>query len=86
MAIDEDYLIDGSPRSNGARYINHSCQPNAKAYRTGLRIWIWSIRAIKIGEEITIDYGKKYFDDFIKPVGCKCDKCIKNESRKYNKL
>ena len=78
MAIDEDYLIDGSPRSNAARYINHSCQPNAKAYRTGVRVWIWSIRDIKVGEEITYDYGKKYFDDFIKPVGCKCEKCIKN--------
>lgn len=77
MTIDEDYLIDGSPRSNAARYINHSCQPNAKAYRTGVRIWIWSIREIEASEEITIDYGKKYFDDFIKPAGCKCEKCAK---------
>ena len=77
MTIDEEYLIDGSPRSNAARYINHSCRPNAKAYRTGARIWIWSIEAIKAGEEITIDYGKKYFDDFIKPKGCKCEKCAK---------
>ncbi len=77
MTIDEEYLIDGSPRSNAARYINHSCQPNAKAYRTGIRIWIWSIRSIEAGEEITIDYGKKYFDDFIKPVGCKCVRCVK---------
>jgi len=78
MAIDAEYFIDGSPRSNAARYINHSCLPNARAYRTGVRVWIWSIRDIKAGEEITYDYGKKYFDDFIKPVGCKCEKCIKN--------
>lgn len=77
MNLDDDYFIDGSPRSNLARYINHSCQPNAKAFRTGVRIWIWSIREIKAGEEITYDYGKKYFDDFIKPVGCKCEKCYK---------
>lgn len=38
MALDEDYVVDGSPRSNAARYINHSCQPNAKAYRTGARV------------------------------------------------
>jgi len=25
MTIDEQYRIDGSPRSNKARYINHSC-------------------------------------------------------------
>jgi SET domain-containing protein len=77
MTIDEEYLIDGSARSNRARYINHSCRPNAKAFRTRLRVWIWSMRAIKAGEEITINYGRNYFDDFIKPVGCKCLKCLK---------
>jgi SET domain-containing protein len=77
MAIDEEYRIDGSPRSNKARYINHSCRPNAKAYRNGLRVWIWSTRAIEAGEEITYDYGKEYFNDFIKPIGCKCAKCLK---------
>ena len=77
MKLDEEYFIDGSPCSNKARYINHSCEPNARAYRAGIRVWIWSIRAIQAGEEITYDYGKKYFDDFIKPVGCKCGKCIK---------
>lgn len=75
MEIDEDHFIDGSPRSNAARYINHSCEPNAKAYRTGVRVWIWSIRDIEAGEEITYDYGEKYFNDFIKPKGCKCSKC-----------
>lgn len=77
MALSDEYVIDGSPRSNRARYINHSCEPNARAYRTGARIWIWSIRAIKAGEEITYDYGEKYFDEQIKPVGCKCAKCFK---------
>ena len=77
MEIDDEHLIDGSPHSNRARYINHSCQPNAKAYRTGVRVWIWSIRAIEAGEEITYDYGEEYFNDFIKPVGCKCAECIK---------
>jgi hypothetical protein len=77
MALDGDYFIDGSPESNAARYINHSCQSNAKSYRSGARVWIWSIRAIEAGEEITYDYGKNYFNDFIKPLGCKCIKCVK---------
>lgn len=79
MTLNEDYVIDGSPRSNKARYINHACEPNAKAYRTGARVWIWSLRAIEAGEEITIDYGKDYFDEQIKPVGCKCAKCFSEE-------
>jgi SET domain-containing protein len=77
MALDDEYFIDGSPRTNLARYINHSCAPNAKAYRTGVRVWIWSLRDIAAGEEITYDYGKKYFEDFIQPKGCRCAKCLR---------
>lgn len=75
--LDEKRSIDGSSRQNIARYINHSCRPNARGYTTGNRIWIWSLREIKAGEQITIDYGKSYFNDHIKPVGCKCEKCLK---------
>lgn len=76
--INSRRFIDGSPRSNLARYLNHSCEPNARAYLSGKRIWIWSIRTIEAGEEITIDYGKEYFEQFIKPQACKCDKCNPN--------
>lgn len=75
LTMDEKYVIDGSPRTNTARYINHSCRPNARAYTSGVRVWIWSLRSIKAGEEITMNYGKEYFDDHIKPKGCKCRKC-----------
>jgi SET domain-containing protein len=75
FGVNSKWSIDGTPRSNLARYINHSCQPNAVAYVSGRRVWIWSKRAIKPGEEITYNYGKEYFDDHIRPVGCKCEKC-----------
>jgi uncharacterized protein len=75
FGLNSKWSIDGSPRSNTARYINHSCRPNAEAFVTRHRVWIWSKRKIKVGEEITYDYGKEYFDDHIKPRGCKCDKC-----------
>lgn len=74
--INDDYAIDGSPRSNIARYINHSCLPNAEAFVTGKRVWIWSKLEIKSGEEITLDYGEAYFNDYIRPKGCKCVKCL----------
>jgi SET domain-containing protein len=38
-------------------------------------VWIWALRSIKPGEEITYDYGKEYFDGIIEPMGCKCEKC-----------
>ncbi len=74
--VDEKRAIDGSPRSNLARYLNHSCRPNAEGLSSRRRIWIWSKKAIKAGEEITIDYGKEYMDEHITPKGCKCKKCI----------
>lgn len=74
--INTKWSIDGSSRNNTARYLNHSCKPNAEAFVSGHRIWIWSKRDIKNAEEITINYGREYFDDKIKPVGCKCRKCF----------
>lgn len=73
--IDDDWTIDGSPRSNTARYINHSCDPNCESEIVGDRIHINAIKNIKPGEELSFDYGEEYFDEFIKPVGCKCNKC-----------
>ena len=75
FGLDKKWTIDGSPRSNIARYINHSCKPNAEAIISGGRVWIWSRRNIKPGEEIAYNYGKEYFEDVIRPIGCKCEKC-----------
>lgn len=79
--LDDEHIIDGSPRSNLARYINHSCSPNAEERISRKRIWIWSQRKIQAGEEITIDYGQEYFDRYIKSKGCRCDNCA-SPSRK----
>lgn len=75
FTLDEKYTIDGSSRDNLARYINHSCRPNAESDVIDGEIWISAKRKIKAGEEITIHYGKDYFNTFIKPKGCKCAKC-----------
>jgi SET domain-containing protein len=77
FGIDEKYTLDGSPRSNKARYVNHSCRPNAEAYIVGRRVWIYSARDIEEGEEITFDYGADYFDDHIRPKGCRCAACAR---------
>jgi hypothetical protein len=73
FGLDDEHAIDGSSRTNVARYINHSCRPNANGFASGSQIWIWSLMAIKAGEEITIDYGKDYLNSHIKQ--CKCGKC-----------
>jgi|SRR5215475_6592085 SET domain-containing protein len=73
--LGREWAIDGSPRSNIARYINHSCKPNAVPYMVGGKIHIYARRRIEPGEEIGYDYGKEYFDLILKPIGCKCDAC-----------
>ncbi len=75
FGVNSKWSVDGSPRSNVARYINHSCKPNAEAIISRGRIWIWSRKKIKAGEEIAYDYGKEYFEGIIEPLGCKCEAC-----------
>lgn len=68
--------IDGRDRSNTARYINHSCKANAEPETRKGRVFIMTKRKIQTGEEITYDYGKEYWNEHIKPIGCRCVKCV----------
>ena len=70
--ISRNRTIDGSSRKNVARYINHSCKPNAEVDIKKGRVFISAIKNIEAGGEIGYDYGKEYYDEFIKPFGCKC--------------
>lgn len=70
--INDEWTIEGSARSNTARYINHSCDPNVEAEIRDGHIMIDAVRAIKKGEELTIDYGGEYYDEFIAPKSCRC--------------
>ena len=66
------YDIDGSPKYNKARYINHSCNPNCEVDIVENRIWISSIKNIKKGEELSYDYGYEFDKDDYKDHVCKC--------------
>lgn len=85
--LNKTHTIDGSVRSNLARYINHSCKPNAQAVHDEDNdvIEIEAIRKIEPDDEITYDYGKEYFDAYIKPIGCRCPKCAKKRRKKAEK-
>jgi SET domain-containing protein len=77
--VNSRWTIDGSSRENLSRYINHSCRPNCVAYTRGRKVVIYSRRRIAQGEELTYDYGKEYFDAYIKPRGCLCEACAGRE-------
>lgn len=74
--------IDGRDRSNTARYINHSCRPNAEIEIRKGRVFVMALKNIKAGEEICYDYGKEYWNEHIKKHGCRCVKCKETKSAK----
>ena len=94
-AIENKYLfqltnrwtIDGSVRENIARYINHSCKPNAESdvKPRKRKVFIRAIKNIEPGEEINYDYGTDYFKEYLKPIGCKCSGCEKKRKKKRKK-
>lgn len=71
--------IDGKGRDNIARYINHSCDPNCETEIRNGRVYVFAIRDIEPGEELTYDYGEEFYNDIIggKKGGCKCEACAK---------
>jgi SET domain-containing protein len=87
--INSRWTIDGSSRKNIARYANHSCRPNAESDVTRERkVVIRAVKKIRPGDEITYDYGRDYFNLIIKPMGCRCAKCVEKqrEERRLNRL
>ncbi|MFC0698213.1 SET domain-containing protein [Paraburkholderia humisilvae] len=49
-------VIDGGADGNSARWINHACSPNCLAEEDSGRVFIVACRAIRAGDEISIDY------------------------------
>ncbi len=76
--INDRYTVDGKGRENTARYINHSCRPNCypEIDDTEKHIYIYAKRTIKPGEELSYDYGKEFWNTYIKPKQCRCEKCV----------
>jgi len=77
--LDESWTIDGSRRTNIARHVNHSCVPNCEVRLRDGKILIFAARNIQRGEELAFDYGDEYFEEFIRPSGCKCTRCMSRD-------
>lgn len=76
FAVNSRWTIDGSDRKNLSCYLNHSCRPNREAWIKGQKVLIYARKRIKPGDELNYNYGKEYFDEYIKPSGCKCSHCL----------
>jgi SET domain-containing protein len=80
--IDRNHTIDGTGRGNLARYINHSCNPNAEAiYAPKRRVFIKTLRRIRRDEEVTYSYGNDYLNNVIGRSNCKCSRCTRRRAK-----
>src|SRR4029079_11211880 len=69
FTLDNYWTLDGSVGGSGAEYINHSCDPNLSSCILKGHILYLSKRAIRRGEELTVDYR---FSKKIERVPCHC--------------
>jgi len=67
--LDNYHTIDGAVGGSGAEVANHCCEPNLRVLITRGHILYMSMRAIRAGEELTIDYR---FTDDEERVKCSC--------------
>ncbi len=69
FTLDPYWTLDGAVGGSGAEYINHSCDPNIKTVITKGHILYMSMRPIRAGEELTVDY---HFAKDIDKIPCSC--------------
>jgi uncharacterized protein len=65
----ERHAIDATRTGRGFRFINHSCDPNTFMRCTPARAEFYARRAIRRGEELTVDYGDSHHDGKLR---CRC--------------
>jgi SET domain-containing protein len=77
FALNAEWDLDGNVDWNPARWLNHSCAPNCEAELNGDRIWIFSLREIEPGEEITFNYGYDLSEYQDYPCKCGAPGCVR---------
>jgi SET domain-containing protein len=75
FSLDDTHDLDGNVPWNPARFLNHSCDPNCEAKPDDGCIWIVARCGIRIGEEITFNYGYDLEDYREHPCRCGATGC-----------
>jgi SET domain-containing protein len=75
FAFGKNVVIDGSVGGTGAQYINHSCAPNLRARKVFGHLLFFSVRAIRKGEELTLDYKYRGVRKDDHPCACGAPTC-----------
>lgn len=76
FTLDDEWDIDGNFEWNTARLINHSCEPNCETWIEDDQIFVYALREIKKGEELTFNYGFEADTYEDHPCLCGTDRCV----------
>tara|TARA_B100001057_G_C22776054_1_gene921615 strand:+ start:740 stop:1198 length:459 start_codon:yes stop_codon:yes gene_type:complete len=75
--LNKRYDLDGDFKFNTARLINHSCNPNCEVMGKGLKVWVYAIKDIQKGDELSYDYGFGFDQDYKQfPCNCGSKNCV----------
>lgn len=74
FSLDRYWVLDGAVGGSGAELINHSCGPNLVSRIMKGHILYMSLRRIRKGEELTVDYHFSKNDETT-PCHCKAKNC-----------
>ena len=69
FSVDDYWTLDGAVGGSGAEIINHCCEPNLRSCIFKGHVLYFSTRAIRRGEELTVDYR---FSRTVERVRCFC--------------
>ena len=79
LTLDQGLIIDAGQKSNQARFINHSCNPNCETRKWRVkgesRIGIFANQDIKAGSELTFDYHLDSLGNNMKKCLCGSKNC-----------
>ena len=67
--VSSRWFLDGRTSGSGAQFINHSCRPNLMWRCVRSRLYFYSRRKIRAGEELTVKYR---YHVKVRRVPCHC--------------
>lgn len=67
--MNSSWCVDGRYGGSGAHFINHSCQPNLEWRYIRGRLYLFTLRRIRAGEELTVTYR---YAIKIQQIPCRC--------------
>jgi SET domain-containing protein len=76
FTLSDEVAIDGWVPWNTARFLNHSCEPNCESRIVRGRVWLYALRSIQAGEELTYNYGYGLGDAEANPCHCEAPTCV----------